>query len=204
MSREFRPGETLDWHFTTRDPSTGAPAEPAKIPEGILYREGVQVGTPVVSIIRTGFARFKATVPFPSSWSGGDQWQLCGSASVNGYGDTGDLCDGVLIGYPRTAIPNAAAGAVGGLPVLDSSGNISAAATFGTAAVHSFFNAPGMVDDLTMGQFFRLAKAVLAGESDVNGQNTEIVFRREDGSVAVTVAFDAFGNRTNVTIGDLD
>lgn len=204
MSIEVRIGETLIWHFSTTNPTTGGIQDAANIPAGMLYRNGAQIGTPVVSVIRQAAGQYQLSIPFADAvWDAGDRWQVRGSATVNGISNIGDICDGRVMGYPVTAIPNAAAGAVGGVPVLDA--NLNVAATLGTPALHTMLNTGDVFEPgVSYGEGLRAIFCVLAGESDVATNNESVRFKRANGDIAVTVGFDALGNRTDVTLGDLD
>lgn len=56
----------------------------------------------------------------------------------------------------------------------------------------------------TLRQFLRIIRAVLAGVSDATDPDAgTVVFKRKDGTTALTVIYNAQGDRTNVTIGSV-
>ena len=125
-----------------------------------------------------------------------------------------DPQDTVRLGL--TALPNVAAGASGGLPIGDGSGDVTVGA-IGASVITAASIAPdagteiatalmdlsnGVESGLTVRQTMRMLAAVIAGEATV-GSGT-VAFKRRDGTtVAITVAHDTLGNRTDSTIGTL-
>ena len=98
-------------------------------------------------------------------------------------------------------LPTAMAGATGGLALVGSEMILSSSEEESIAnTLLDLTN--GVENGETLREFFRIIRAVLAGQSTTN--NGTVQFKRSDGStVALTVAFTTQGSRTSSTVGDV-
>lgn len=65
--------------------------------------------------------------------------------------------------------------------------------------------ADGIEEGLTLRETMRLIVAILAGKADVSTGQSTVTYKRKDGTTAaITITFDADGNRSTVNYQDLD
>lgn len=124
-TRNFQPGDAYGIAFTVKS-ATGALVAADVLPVGTLYHNGVADGAVVVTITAGATGVYEASATIPGGYAAGDRVSLLVTATIGGVA-TGEFVDQLrLVGWPNTALPAAAAGATGGVPVLDASGNVPA------------------------------------------------------------------------------
>jgi hypothetical protein len=112
----FRPDDTYIKTFGITN-ATGAAVNADGTPAGSLLRNGAVDGTVTVAVagVSGQAGIYAASCTIPSSYAAGDVVELLITATIGGVA-VKDVVDRIrLVGFPPTALPNAAAGAPGGL-----------------------------------------------------------------------------------------
>lgn len=144
--RIIRPGDVYRDAFAV---SNGGAVDADSLPTVAVYKNGTVDGavTPTVTSVATGAYKYSFTVP--GGYAAGDVVQALITAVIGGttfraWGDPVTLSQ-----FPATALPNAAAGAAGGLAVIGSAplSNLDASvAAVKTKTDSLTFTAAGKVD----------------------------------------------------------
>jgi hypothetical protein len=123
-TRIFMPGDPYGINVSVKS-ATGALVAADTLPTGSIYHNGTvdsAVTVTVTAAAATGVYGLTATIP--STYAPGDRVSLMVNATVGGIA-TGGFADHVrLTGFANTSIPNAAPGALGGLPTVDASNGV--------------------------------------------------------------------------------
>src|SRR5574343_162296 len=152
-------GETLVRTFGTED-STGAAVNADSLPTGLLRRNGVTVGSAVVTVTNRATGAYSASVLMDAAhgWVVGDSWALECACAVGGVSLRRPIAQGRVDGdaFARigadgagltvlgtatdqaeilSRLPDATPGGAGGLPVLDEAGELPVAVALSTSDI---------------------------------------------------------------------
>lgn len=126
MSRLYRPGDSYNTSFVVTS-ATGAAANADSTPTGSLLQNGAADGAVTVTVTNPATGQYKAACTIPGGYAAGDVVELLIAATV-GTVATKAVVDKIrLVQWPPTALPNAAAGANGGVPTGDASARVTLA-----------------------------------------------------------------------------
>ncbi len=118
-TRSFQPGDSYGITFVVRS-STGLLINADSLPTGSIYRgQGGSAaaldGAVTVTIANLSTGVYSVVATIPSGYAIGDRVSLLIGYSVGGTASGGFADHLRLVGYPNNALPNAAAGAAGGV-----------------------------------------------------------------------------------------
>ncbi len=106
--------------------STGALVDADSTPAGTVYRNGTADGAVTVTVTNVATGKYKAEFTIPSGYDPGDIVECIIDSTISSIA----MCDSIflekLVQWSPTSLPAAAAGAVGGVPVLDADQRVAA------------------------------------------------------------------------------
>jgi hypothetical protein len=115
--RLFKPGDAWGLPVTGKN-ATGALANADATPVCTVYRNGTADGTVTVTVTNPSTGQYALSCTIPSGYAAGDRVSFLLTAAYGGV-STGEFVEHVrLVQWSVTALPNAAAGGAGGVPVL--------------------------------------------------------------------------------------
>jgi hypothetical protein len=124
--RIVRPGDTYRDSFAVQS-STGAAANADSLPTAAAYKNGTADGAVTVTVANATTGAYVLSFAVPGGYAAGDVVQALVTAVVGGVTVVGWSSPVTVAGFPATALPNAAAGANGGVPTGNASGHVTLA-----------------------------------------------------------------------------
>ncbi len=106
--------------------SSGALVDADSTPAGTVYKNGTADGAVTVTVTNIATGKYKAAFTIPSGYDPGDIVECIIDSTISSIA----MCDSIflekLVQWSPTSLPAAAAGAVGGVPVLDADQRVAA------------------------------------------------------------------------------